>query len=86
LKKAIHLVTVQRWMKEMGYWWTKKPSGQYVDSHKKDDVVFYHQTAELDKWTRLWTSDNQEIINEALTNGQTIVVWFHNKSTFYAND
>ena len=53
---------------------------------------FYRQTvflpawAELDKWTRLWTSDNQEIIHEALTNGRTVVVWFHDESTFYAND
>jgi len=92
LKKAIHLATVQRWMKKMGYRWTKKPLGQYVDGHERADVVFYHQTvflpawAELDKWTRLWTSDNQEIINEALTNGWTVVVWFHDESTFYAND
>ena len=55
-------------------------------------MFFYRQTvflpawAELDKWTRLWTSDNQEIIHEALTNGRTVVVWFHDESTFYAND
>jgi hypothetical protein len=76
----------------MGYRWTKKPSGQYVDGHKRADVVYYRQTvfllawAELDKRTRLWTTDNQQIVNEALANGRVVVVWFHNKSTFYAND
>ena len=59
----------------MGYWWTKKPSGQYVDGHERADVIYYHQTvflpawAEVDKRMRLWTTDNQEIINEALANG-----------------
>ncbi|KAF8210619.1 hypothetical protein K438DRAFT_1570448, partial [Mycena galopus ATCC 62051] len=28
LKKGIHLSTAQRWMKRMGYQWTKDPSGQ----------------------------------------------------------
>ena len=79
-------------MKKIGYRWTKKPSGQYVDGHERADVVFYCQTAfllawaELDKQTRLWTSDNQEIIHKALTNGRTIVIWFHDESTSYAND
>jgi hypothetical protein len=65
--------------------------GQYVDGHKRVDVVYYHQTvfllawAELDKQTRLWTTDNQQIVNEALANGQIVVVWFHNESTFNAN-
>jgi hypothetical protein len=75
-----------------GYQWTRKPSGQYVDGHERADVVYYCQTvfflawAELDKRTRLWITDNQEIINEALTNGGTVVVWFHDESTFYEND
>ena len=40
LKKAIHLAKAQRWMKKMGYRWTKKLSGQYVDGHERADVVF----------------------------------------------
>jgi hypothetical protein len=30
--------------------------------------------------------DNQEIANEALAFGWTLIMWFHNESTFYAND
>ncbi|KAJ7906699.1 hypothetical protein B0H13DRAFT_1619195, partial [Mycena leptocephala] len=43
LKKGIHLATAQRWMKRMGYRWTKNPSGQYVDGHERPDVVYYRQ-------------------------------------------
>jgi hypothetical protein len=34
----------------------------------------------------MWSADNQEIVNEALANSRTLVVWFHNECTFYAND
>ncbi|KAJ7655798.1 hypothetical protein DFH06DRAFT_933347, partial [Mycena polygramma] len=43
LKKGIHLATAQRWMKRMGYRWTKNPSGQFVDGHERPDVVYYRQ-------------------------------------------
>jgi len=92
IKKTISLATAQRWMKKMGYRWTKKPSGQYVDGHERADVVYYRQSVFLPAWaelyqhTRLWTAENVEIINEALANGRTVVVWFHDKCTFYAND
>jgi len=92
IKKTVSLATARRWMKTMGYRWTKKPSGQYVDGHERDDVVYYRQNvflpawAELDRRTRKWTTDNTEIINDALANGRTVVIWFHDESTFYAND
>jgi hypothetical protein len=79
-------------MQKMGYRWTKKLSGQYVDGHKRSDVVHYCQTVFLPAWakldyrTRLWTMDNQEIVNEALVSGQILVIWFHDECTFYAND
>ncbi|KAJ7772400.1 hypothetical protein B0H16DRAFT_1242970, partial [Mycena metata] len=44
LKKGIHLATAQRWMKRMGYRWTKNPAGQFVDGHERPDVVYYRQT------------------------------------------
>lgn len=84
LKKTISLATAQRWM--------KKPSGQYVDGHEQADIVYYRQSiflpawAELDHRIRLWTTDNQEIANEALAAGRVLVVWFHDECTFYAND
>jgi hypothetical protein len=29
---------------------------------------------------------NQEIVNDALASGRTLVIWFHDECTFYAND
>jgi hypothetical protein len=75
IEKTIHLATAQRWMQKMGYQWMKKLSGQYVDGHEQSDIVCYQQTvflpawAELDHCTRLWFTDNQEIVNEALASG-----------------
>ena len=34
IKQVPHLATAKRWMQRMGYRWTKKPSGQYVDGHE----------------------------------------------------
>jgi hypothetical protein len=79
-------------MAKMGYHRLKKPGGQYVDGHERSDVVYYRQKvflptwAKLDRRTRKWTANNQEVVNEALASGRTLVVWFHNESTFYANN
>jgi hypothetical protein len=79
-------------MNKMGYQWTKKPSGQYVDGHERPDVVYYRQSVFLPAWaefnyqTQLWTTENEEIVNEALASGRVLVVWFHDESMFYAND
>jgi hypothetical protein len=84
--------TAQRWMGAMGYRWTVDPKGQYVDGHEREDVVEYRQKqflpkfAELEKWMRNWTADNQEIIDIAQREGRQIVIWFHDEATFYAND
>jgi hypothetical protein len=75
IKKTISIVTTQHWMKQMGYQWTKKPSGQQVDRHARNNVVYYHQSVFLPAWaewdhhTRQWTEDNIEIVNEALSSG-----------------
>ncbi|KAJ7614709.1 hypothetical protein DFH06DRAFT_1344041 [Mycena polygramma] len=79
-KKGISLATAQRWMRRMGYRWTKNPSdqtknlsGQFVDGHERADV------------TRKWALNNLDLIR-AFPENQVIVVWFHDESTFYAND
>jgi hypothetical protein len=43
IKKTVSLATAHCWLVKMGYQWTKKLSGQYVDSHEHDDVVHYRQ-------------------------------------------
>ncbi|KAF7351880.1 hypothetical protein MVEN_01149600 [Mycena venus] len=69
LKKGIHLATAQRWMKRMGYRWTKNPSGQYVDGHERPDVVYYQKEfipafTELEYQTRKWTLENLELVQD----------------------
>ena len=39
LKKTISLAMAKRWMRKMGYRWTKKPGGQYVNGHEWADIV-----------------------------------------------
>jgi hypothetical protein len=92
LKKPISLATAQRWMKRLGYRWTTNPNGQYVDGHERKDVIDYRQKIFLPWWmsieerTRKWTDDQkEEMIGEQPAN-RRVVVWFHDESTFYAND
>ncbi|KAJ7665798.1 hypothetical protein B0H17DRAFT_1210803 [Mycena rosella] len=67
-KKEISLAMAQRWMKRMGYRWMKNPSGQFVDGHERDNIVYYCQTEFLPAFTRLeyqtrkWTLDNLDLI------------------------
>jgi len=39
----IHQTTAQCWMQKLGYHWANTPKGQYVDGHKREDVVAYRQ-------------------------------------------
>lgn len=90
LKKTISLATAKIWMGRMGYRWKKDPAVQYIDGHERDDVVYYRQTVFLPLWSTLevrlrsWTADNIEV--DRGEGGRRIVVWFHDESTFYAND
>ncbi|KIK75976.1 hypothetical protein PAXRUDRAFT_171134, partial [Paxillus rubicundulus Ve08.2h10] len=92
IKKLPHLATAKRWMKKMGYRWTKKPSGQYVDGHERDDVVYYYQMTFLPAWqalehrTRKWLADNSELLEPRSLTKHHIVVWFHDELMFYVND
>ena len=93
LKKQIHLSTAQRWMARMGYRWAHDPKGQFVDGHEREDVVTYRQGVFLPAWqaiigkTRKWTKDNLEDMGASpRPNERKTVVWFHDESTFYAND
>jgi len=77
----------------MGYWWIKTPKGQYVDGHKHDDVVFYRQHKFLPAWAKLedqmrrWSPDDPAVEDMGpLPQPRQVCVWFHDESTFYAND
>jgi hypothetical protein len=92
LIKSISLSTATRWMKRLGYRWTLSPGGQYVDGHERKDIVDYRQKGFLPRWmsieerTRKWKEDwIDEEVGEQPQN-RRVVVWFHDESTFYAND
>jgi hypothetical protein len=92
LKQTISLSTAQRWMHMMDYRWTKMPSGQYIDGHEREDVVTYRQAkflptiAELEWNLRTWKDGIEEAKAEGPLNCRIAVIWWHDESTFYAND
>jgi hypothetical protein len=92
-KKTISERTAQTWLKNLGYRWKLEPSGQYVDGHKRKDVTDYRQNVFLPRWKdleyhmRAWTKDGVEEPDESPhPRNHRVVVWFHDESTFYAND
>ena len=92
LKSSISLATARRWMHMMDYRWTKMPSGQYIDGHERDDVVTYRQTKFLPSIGELlihmcaWQDGLEEATDEPHPRTQRVILWFHDESTFYAND
>lgn len=90
-KKTITIPTGQLWLQKMGYQWDYNPKGQYSDSHEREDVVDYQQKiyllalAELALRITRWNS--KDGIHEDPPPGVCrVVMWYHDESTFYAND
>ena len=100
IKDGISHATAKRWMHQLGYRWTSQPSGQYVDGHEREDVVDYRQNiflpamAELEARMRSWkdgTTEEEKPWPFDEDDGPRpfqnhAVLWFHDESTFYAND
>jgi hypothetical protein len=66
LKKGISERTVRYWLNRMNFRWTLEPSGQYIDGHEREDVVYYQQNVFLPCWKKLesklcgWTQEGKE--------------------------
>jgi hypothetical protein len=81
-------------MKKLEYCWAKDPKGQFVDGHERDDVVAYQQEIFLPAWaaikekTRDWSCHDRDgdYPHLASPQEQRTVVWWHDESTFYANE
>jgi hypothetical protein len=75
----------------LGYHWVVKFTGQNTNGHGRPDIVDYQNQVflpainALHPHLRVW---NEALTEEANPNssGQHIVLWFHDKSIFYAND
>jgi hypothetical protein len=91
-KKRIDVTTAQRWMKKLNYRWTLDPKGQYVDGHEREDIVAYRQHVFLPAWKRAQSRSRDLLQENAMDQPppepqeRWVVVWYHDKSTFYAND
>ncbi|EPS93136.1 hypothetical protein FOMPIDRAFT_49824 [Fomitopsis schrenkii] len=91
LSTPISLSTAQTWMHVLEYRWTKVPSGQYVDGHERDDVVHYRDDVflpameRLDPYTRDFI-DGVRVTATKPTRLRRVIFWYHDESTFYAND
>ena len=97
MKKGITEQTARNWLSKLGYRYTLAPTGQYIDGHKRIDVVAYRKDIFLPRWRaleptlRIWTLDGKSEDTtagdaDALPHNRRTVVWFHDESTFYAND
>jgi hypothetical protein len=66
MKRGISEHTARNWLNRLGYCWTLKLSGQYVDGHEHKDVVHYRQNVFLPWWKELepqlhvWLQDGEE--------------------------
>ncbi|KAK0456923.1 hypothetical protein EV421DRAFT_1896115 [Armillaria borealis] len=91
LKKMICERTAQRWLNRMSYQWKREPKGQYKDGHERSDVVAYRQDSFLPTVSVLeprmtkWGIDG-EALPDDIPDGERVVFWSHDESTFYAND
>jgi hypothetical protein len=79
-------------MKRLNYRWTLDPKGQYVDGHEREDVQAYRKNVFLPAWrqaqlqSRDFSREHENNQPMPGTHEQWVVLWFHNESTFYAND
>ena len=87
-------------MHTLGYRWTIQPGGQYVDVHKRVDVVDYCQNVflpviqEVEFKIRAWKNGTNEEFKPwpyDVDDGprpfqDRTVVWYHDESTLYVND
>ncbi|KAJ7579496.1 hypothetical protein C8J56DRAFT_795066, partial [Mycena floridula] len=87
--KTIHVATARHWLIKMGYRWTKTVQ-LYVDGHEREDVVKYRQEVFLSAMAeyfgcmpRWWDTGGWDIPPAVV---HIVIIWFYEKSTFYAND
>ncbi|KAF8593189.1 hypothetical protein BDV93DRAFT_461689, partial [Ceratobasidium sp. AG-I] len=96
LQKTITVHTAEHWMHRPGYKWGKEPKGQYFEGHERKDVVAYRQTKYIPTWktykSRMakYTYNGLELNPnwslELQVGVKQVIVWFHDKSTFYVHN
>ncbi|PBK80738.1 hypothetical protein ARMGADRAFT_1048913 [Armillaria gallica] len=73
------------------YQWKREPKGQDKDGHERSDVVAYRQggflltVGVLEPQMTNW-GINGEALPDNIPDGERVVFWSHDESTFYTND
>ncbi|KAJ6615104.1 hypothetical protein B0H10DRAFT_1691417, partial [Mycena sp. CBHHK59/15] len=92
IDKPVSLTTARRYLDELGYRFTSPKKGQYVDGHERPDVVYYRDNVylprlfELNKRVAIFDNDSNPVNNDFTATGCRVIVWYHDKSIFYAHD
>jgi hypothetical protein len=78
-------------LKALGYRYGAPKKGQYVDGHKRKDVVLYREQIFLPQWQNIehlmvnWGGESLPEFGPRLP-GRRVIAWFHDESIFYAHD
>ena len=94
--RTILVQTARRWLKQLNWWYGKKPNGMYVDGHEREDVVQYRKEF-IARWKdyekQMVTYDKDGNIDFTPTGFPVpqghrfrLILVTHDKSMFYAND
>ncbi|GBB88203.1 hypothetical protein RclHR1_14740003 [Rhizophagus clarus] len=92
-KTTISKKTATRWLKKMGFIFSRYAKGIYVDGHKRKDVVAYQKKflEVIDRYQKLmlkFIGEKCEIqVNPELKNGERLhILVIHDETTFQSND
>ncbi|GES72956.1 hypothetical protein RCL_jg15606.t1 [Rhizophagus clarus] len=92
-KTTISKKTATRWLKKMGFIFSRYAKGIYVDRHEREDVVAYRKEflEVMDRYQKLmpkFIGEKCEIqVNPELKNGERLhILVTHDETTFQSND
>ena len=71
------------YLQALGYHYQSTPKGQYVDGHKREDVVTYCERVFLLKWKKFmdWIAAWDKDLTECppMGEGKRVIAWFHDE-------
>ena len=90
ITRKIKIRTAQRFLRSLSYWFVEMKCG-HGDLHEQSDIVHYCDHVYLPAWATL-QKQMRKFSHENLPEmgpymeGQCVVIWYHDKSIFYAHD
>ncbi|KAF8239631.1 hypothetical protein L208DRAFT_1086261, partial [Tricholoma matsutake] len=83
LKKGILECTVRYWLNCMDSRWTLEPSGEYINGHEQEDVIYYWQNILIhdeltfyahDRCKRCWVHSSETATPQKKGKGVSLMV------------